>query len=89
MHRYIPAIASWIGIKVTEIKVKHHARKYGKSKYGVSRLMRGFLDLITVKFLLSYSTRHKQLFGIPGLISTIIGFVIGAYLSMFARRACG
>jgi hypothetical protein len=82
MHRYIPALASWMGVSVAEIKVNHRARKYGYSKYGVNRLMRGMLDLITVKFLLSYSTKPLQLFGLPGIISFFIGFVIGVYLLM-------
>lgn len=80
LHRYIPALASWMGVSVAEIKVNHHARRYGNSKYGVNRLIRGMLDLITVKFLLSYSTKPMQLFGIPGIISFFVGFVIGAYL---------
>jgi len=82
MHRYTPALASWMGISIAEVKVRHHPRKHGKSKYGITRLMRGLLDLITVKFLLSYSTRPLQLFGIPGIISFFAGFVIGAYLTI-------
>ena len=82
MHRYIPALASWMGISIAEVRVRHHPRQHGKSKYGIARLMRGLLDLITVKFLLSYSTRPLQLFGIPGIISFIIGIVIGAYLAI-------
>jgi glycosyltransferase involved in cell wall biosynthesis len=82
MHRYIPALASWMGISIAEVKVRHHPRQHGKSKYGITRLMRGMLDLITVKFLLSYSTRPLQLFGIPGIISFFVGFVIGAYLAI-------
>jgi glycosyltransferase involved in cell wall biosynthesis len=82
MHRYIPALASWMGISISEVKVRHHSRQHGKSKYGITRLMRGMLDLITVKFLLSYSTRPLQLFGIPGIISFFAGFVIGAYLTI-------
>lgn len=80
MHRYIPALAAWHGFKITEIKVKHHPRKYGKSKYGFSRLLKGFLDLITVKFLTSYSTRPLHVFGIPGILSLLFGFFIGLYL---------
>ncbi len=81
MHRFIPALASWSGASIAELKVKHHPRKYGKSKYGLMRLIHGLLDLITVKFLISYSARPLQLFGIPGLISLAAGFVIGAYLT--------
>lgn len=82
MHRYIPAITSWIGVSIAEVEVKHHPRKSGTSKYGMTRLIRGMLDLITVTFLLSYSTRPLQLFGIPGIISFFIGFVIGAELTI-------
>ncbi len=82
MHRYIPALASWTGASIAEVKVKHHPRQHGTSKYGITRLMRGMLDLVTVKFLLSYSTRPLQLFGIPGILSFFAGFVIGAYLTI-------
>jgi glycosyltransferase involved in cell wall biosynthesis len=81
MHRYIPALASWMGISIAEVRVRHHPRQYGRSKYGIARLMRGLLDLITVKFLLTYSTRPLQLLGIPGILSFLAGFVIGAYLT--------
>ncbi|MCP2519748.1 glycosyltransferase family 2 protein [Candidatus Aminicenantes bacterium AC-708-M15] len=81
MHRFIPAIASSIGVKITEIKVNHRKRRAGKSKYGISRTIRVFLDLITVKFLLSYSTRPLQVFGLIGLISGLTGTAIGVYLS--------
>lgn len=80
MHRYIPALAAWIGFKITEIKVKHRPRKYGQSKYGASRLLKGFLDLITVKFLMSFGTRPMHVFGIPGILSLLFGFFIGLYL---------
>jgi len=69
MHRFIPALASWVGASIGEVKVNHHPRKYGKSKYGFSRIFRGFLDLLTVKFLLSFATRPIQIFGKFGLIS--------------------
>ena len=82
MHRYIPALASWRGISIAEVKVRHHPRQYGRSKYGIARLMRGMLDLITITFLLSYSTKPMQLFGIPGILSFFAGFVIGAYLTI-------
>lgn len=80
MHRFIPALAKWIGAKITEIEVQHHRRKYGKSKYGMSRVVGVILDLITVRFLLSYSTRPIQIFGLVGLISNIVGFGLGIYL---------
>ncbi|MBD3306145.1 glycosyltransferase [candidate division KSB3 bacterium] len=74
MHRFIPALASWMGVKVTEMPVNHHARQHGKSKYGISRTIRVILDLITVKFLLSYSTKPIQIFGLLGLISVFASF---------------
>jgi len=80
MHRYIPAIASWMGVSVAEVPVRHHGRKYGKSKYGISRTIKVILDIITVKFLLSYSQRPIQVFGLLGLFSTTAGFIITAYL---------
>ncbi len=80
MHRYIPAVASRIGVKVTEIPVMHHSRKFGKSKYGISRTIRVVLDIITIKFLLSYSQRPIQIFGLLGLFSGTAGFIITLYL---------
>ena len=80
MHRYIPAIESWMGVSVAEVPVRHHSRKYGKSKYGVSRTIKVILDIITVKFLLSYSQRPIQVFGLLGLFSATAGFIITVYL---------
>jgi len=80
MHRYIPAIASWMGVKVAEVPVMHHSRKYGKSKYGVSRTIKVILDIITVKFLLSYSQSPIQMFGLVGLFSGAVGFIMTSYL---------
>ncbi|MBD3183033.1 glycosyltransferase [Candidatus Poribacteria bacterium] len=82
MHRFIPALAKWVGAEIAEIKVEHHARKYGKSKYGISRTTRVILDLITIKFLLTFSTRPIQIFGKMGIISGGIGFIICLYLSI-------
>lgn len=81
LHRFIPAIASWQGIAVAEIPVNHEARRFGSSKYGISRTLRVVLDLLTVRFLLSYGTRPMQIFGLIGLIATMLGFLIGTYLS--------
>lgn len=81
LHRYIPALAYWKGYKVGEVKVKHHPRKYGKSKFGMERYLRGFFDLFTVIFLTKYTRRPLHLFGMLGLLSLIIGFVINAYLT--------
>ncbi|NTU80774.1 MAG: glycosyltransferase family 2 protein [Chloroflexales bacterium] len=81
LHRFIPAIASWQGVAVAEMPVNHEARKYGKSKYGISRTTRVLLDLITVRFLLSYSTRPMQVFGAIGLISSFVGGLLLLYLA--------
>ncbi|MFZ5916304.1 MAG: glycosyltransferase family 2 protein [Chloroflexota bacterium] len=81
LHRFIPALASWMGIRVAEIPVTHHPRRHGKSKYGLSRTVRVLLDLLTVRFLLSYSARPMQLFGGLGLLSFVLGVIDGLYLS--------
>ncbi len=77
MHRFLPALASWNGVDIAEIPVAHHERKYGKSKYGLSRTFRVILDLITVKFLLSFSTKPIQLFGSLGLYSLFCSGISG------------
>lgn len=82
MHRFIPALASWMGIKVGEIPVNHGPRRSGKSKYGIMRTVRVLLDLVTVKFLLGYSTRPIQIFGLLGGIFFFVGLFMGAYLSI-------
>jgi glycosyltransferase involved in cell wall biosynthesis len=82
MHRFIPALASWMGIRVVEIPVNHAPRGFGKSKYGMMRAVRVLLDLVAVKFLLGYSTRPIQIFGLLGGISLLLGFVVGSYLSI-------
>ena len=81
MHRFLPAIASEMGVAITEVVVNHRPRKHGASKYGLSRTFRVILDLITVKFLLSYSTRPLQMFGLIGVPMGLLGFAIAAYLS--------
>jgi glycosyltransferase involved in cell wall biosynthesis len=73
MHRFIPALASWMGVRVAEVPVNHHPRRFGKSKYGISRTLRVILDLINVKFLLSYSTRPIQIFGGIGFAAFMLG----------------
>jgi len=75
MHRYIPAIASWMGVKVGEVVVNHRPRKFGKAKYGLSRTIRVILDIITIKFLISYSKRPMQIFGLIGVVLSFIGIV--------------
>lgn len=82
MHRFIPAIASGMGISFTEIKVNHRPRKYGISKYGISRTIRVILDLITVKFLLSFATRPIQVFGLLGFASGTVGFLIALVMTI-------
>jgi hypothetical protein len=81
LHRFIPALSSWMGVSVTEVPVRHHPRRFGQSKYGISRTSRVILDLITVRFLLSYSTRPIQIFGGLGLVSLTVGVLLGLYLT--------
>jgi len=81
MHRFIPALASWMGVSVAEVPVGHCARRFGRSKYGLGRTVTVLLDLLTVKFLLDYATRPIQIFGLIGLISLTVGVALGAYLS--------
>jgi glycosyltransferase involved in cell wall biosynthesis len=82
LHRFIPAVASWMGVNIAEVKVNHRPRKLGQSKYGISRTFRVLLDLITVKFLLSYSGRPIHFFGLPGLICGALGFFLALYMSI-------
>lgn len=82
LHRFIPALASQVGGTVTEVPVNHHARKFGKSKYGISRTIRVVLDLIGVWFLGSYGTRPLHIFGGFGLLATILGVAVGFYLTV-------
>ena len=81
MHRFIPALASRMGVKVAEVPVNHRARQFGKSKYGISRTIRVFLDLLTVRFLLSFDTRPLHVFGALGLLTTGLGVLIGLFLT--------
>jgi glycosyltransferase involved in cell wall biosynthesis len=80
MHRFIPELASQIGARMSEVPVNDRARRYGRSKYNLSRAPRVFLDLITVAFLSGYRTRPMQFFGLFGLGSTGLGILIGLYL---------
>jgi glycosyltransferase involved in cell wall biosynthesis len=81
MHRFIPAIASWMGITFVEVETHHRPRRFGRSKYGIARTVRVILDLITVKFLLSFATKPIQVFGMLGIAAVGIGGLIGAYLT--------
>ncbi len=82
MHRFIPAVASWVGVQILELKVNHRARQFGKSKYGIGRTLRVILDLITVRFMQSYLVRPMQVFGLAGLFSGFSGFLICAWLAV-------
>jgi glycosyltransferase involved in cell wall biosynthesis len=81
MHRFIPAIASWMGITFIEVETHHRPRRFGRSKYGITRTVRVLLDLITVKFLLSFATKPIQVFGLLGIGAATLGGAIGAYLT--------
>jgi glycosyltransferase involved in cell wall biosynthesis len=82
MHRFIPALASWVGGQIDEVVVTHHPRRFGKSKYGISRTLRVVLDLITVKFLMRYSTRPIHVFGKWGIASGATGLAMFAFVAL-------
>jgi glycosyltransferase involved in cell wall biosynthesis len=82
LHRYLPVLAHWAGYKIGEIVVQHHPRKYGKTKFGISRFIKGFLDLLTVMFTTRYFKRPLHLFGSIGIFIFVIGFGITFYLSL-------
>lgn len=88
LHRFVPALASSIGVRIAEVPVSHRPRRFGESKYDISRTLTVLLDLLTVKFLLSYSTRPMQVFGLLGIASFAVGTTIAAYLS-FIRLFLG
>src|SRR4029077_11640559 len=81
MHRFIPAIASEQGVAIAEREVNHRSRRHGRSKYGLSRTVRVILDLVTVKFLLSYATRPLQIFGLVGGAMGLVGVAITGWLA--------
>jgi glycosyltransferase involved in cell wall biosynthesis len=90
MHRFLPAIASQFGVRIEEVIVNHRPRTAGVSKYGLSRTVRVILDLLTVKFLLSYSTRPLQIFGLLGFVAGVLGSIILgwlAYIRLFASQS--
>ena len=82
MHRYLPALAAWVGARMTEVPVSHRPRTRGASKYGLGRTWRVLIDLITLYFLRSYSASPMRLFGSLGIATTAVGFAIAAYLSI-------
>jgi glycosyltransferase involved in cell wall biosynthesis len=81
LYRFLPAIAHWAGYRVTEIPVTHHARQFGYSKFGAKRLLNGFLDLLSVTFIVRFMTTPMHVFGSLGLLSTLAGGGIGAYIT--------
>ena len=82
LHRYIPILAHQAGYKVGEVKVKHHPRRFGVSKYGFKRIPKGFFDLFTVLFLTKYLKRPLHIFGTIGAVVAFIGVLIGLYLAV-------
>ncbi len=84
MHRFLPAYAALAGAKVAELEVTHHARRFGVSKYGISRTIRVLLDLITLKFLGSFGTKPMYAFGIPGFCAFVLGMI--AFLASLGQR---
>lgn len=92
MHRFLPAIASEQGVTIAETVVNHRERRHGRSKYGIGRTLRVILDLLTVKFLLSYSTRPLQIFGLVGVAMGLLGAAITgwlAYVRLTGQQAIG
>jgi glycosyltransferase involved in cell wall biosynthesis len=81
LHRYIPVLANWKGFSVAEIVVRHHPRRYGKTKFGISRFFKGFLDLITVIFTTRYIKRPMHLFGFFGFLAALAGIIINFVLT--------
>ena len=86
LHRYLPILANWQGFDVGEIKVRHHPRKAGRTKYGIERITRGFFDLLTVMFLTRYTTRPLHLFGGMGMLFALAGFAINLYITALRFR---
>jgi len=82
LFRFIPVLASWQGFSVGEMPVNHRARQFGRSRYGLERILRGFFDLLSVSFLTRYSRKPMHLFGLFGLLFTLLGVLICAYLSI-------
>lgn len=82
LFRFIPALASAQGFRIGEIPVNHHSRQYGKSRYGLERVLRGLFDLVSVLFLIRYSRRPMHLFGLVGLVLGLCGLAINVYLSV-------
>ena len=88
MHRFIPVVASWMGVNLVEVKVNHRPRLFGTSKYGIGRTVRVVLDLMTVRFIQSYLARPMQIFGLAGFVCFGAGALISAWLA-FQKLAYG
>ncbi|MCH2109139.1 MAG: glycosyltransferase family 2 protein [Polyangiaceae bacterium] len=82
MHRFIPAVANWVGVRIIEIPVNHRARQFGTTKYGIGRTIRVILDLITVRFMQSYLVRPMQVFGLTGFLTGAVGFLLCFWLAL-------
>ncbi|MEC4805405.1 MAG: glycosyltransferase family 2 protein [Jaaginema sp. PMC 1079.18] len=81
LHRFLPALAFIEGARIAELPVRHHARQYGSSKYGLSRTFRVVMDLLTVYFMRKFLTRPMHVFGMLGIITTVLGTILGCYLT--------
>jgi glycosyltransferase involved in cell wall biosynthesis len=89
LHRYLPVLAHWQGFRIAEIKVRHHPRLHGRSKFGAGRFVKGFLDLLTVTFLTQFTRRPMHLFGVLGLFLFTVGLVINLYLTWLWLHGIG
>ncbi|NOX88742.1 MAG: glycosyltransferase family 2 protein [Calditrichaeota bacterium] len=89
LHRYLPVLAHWQGFNVGEIAVKHHPRKFGKTKFGARRFLSGFFDLLSVLFITRYRQKPMHLFGLFGLINIMVGFAILLYLTILWFQGIG
>ena len=83
LHRFVPVLANARGFRVGEVAIQHRPRKYGQSKYGIARFVKGFLDLLTVKFLTGYGQLPQHFLGAAGLLFTALGFIGMAYLAIY------
>ncbi len=82
LHRFLPALAFMEGARITEMPVRHHARQFGESKYGLGRTIRVIMDLLTIYFMKRFLTKPMHGFGVAGLLSIAIGFMLGIYLTV-------
>ena len=88
LHRFLPALAFIEGARITELPVRHHARRFGRSKYGLARTFRVLMDLLTIWFMKKFLTRPMHVFGLFGLLSMLLGLLLGSYLT-FVKLALG